>query len=47
MLCALEYRGKHDHRIIGNTYFNNKRKIMTDLVHKDNVASFKKQQKKK
>ena len=35
------------HRIISNSYFNNKRKIMTDSVHKDNVESFKKRQKEK
>ena len=30
------------HRIIANIYFNNKSKIMTDSVYKDNVVSFKK-----
>ena len=30
------------HRIIGNIYFNNKRKIVNDSVHEDNVLSFKK-----
>ena len=28
------------HRMIVNIYFNNKRKMMTDSVHKDNVVSF-------
>ena len=32
------------YRIISNSYFNNKKKIMTDSVHKDNVVSFKKRQ---
>ena len=35
------------HRITANIYFNNKRKIMTDSVHKDNVVSFKKWQREK
>ena len=35
------------HRIISNSYFNNKRKIMTDSVHKNNVVSFRKRQREK
>ena len=35
------------HRIIANIFFGNKRKIMTDSVHKDNVVPFKKQQREK
>ena len=35
------------HSMIANIYFNNKRKIMTDIVHKDNVVSFKKRQREK
>ena len=47
MLYALECRTKMTHNIIANIYFNNKRKIMTDFVHKGNVVSFKKQQREK
>ena len=35
------------HRIIANIYFNNKRKIMTNSIHKDNVVLFKKRQTEK
>ena len=35
------------HKIIANIYFNNKRKIMTNSIHKDNVVSFKKRQTEK
>ena len=31
-------QGKAWHKIIANIYFNNKRKIITDSVHKDNVV---------
>ena len=43
-LCSVHWsKGQSmTHRIIANIYFNNKRKIMTDSVHKDNVVSFKK-----
>ena len=34
-------------KIIVNVYFNNKRKIITDEIHKDNIASFKKRQREK
>ena len=48
-LCSVHWsKGQRmTHRIIANIYFNNKRKIMTDSVHKDNVVSFKKRQKEK
>ena len=35
------------HRIVANIYINNKRKMMADSVHKDNVVSFKKRQREK
>ena len=46
LLCSVHWsKGQSmTHRIIANIYFNNKRKIMTDSVHKDNVVSFKKRQ---
>ena len=48
-LCSMHWVAgqKMTHSIIANIYFNNKRKIMTDLVHKDNVVSFKKRQREK
>ena len=43
-LCSVHWsKGQSiTHRIIANIYFNNKRKIMTDSVHKDNGVLFKK-----
>ena len=43
-LCSVHWRKGQSmtHRIIANIYFNNKRKLITDSVHKDNVVSFKK-----
>ena len=43
-LCSVDWRKGQSmtHRIIANIYFNNKRKLITDSVHKDNVVSFKK-----
>ena len=48
-LCSVHWsKGQSmTHRIITNIHFNNKRKIMTDSVHKDNVVSFKKRQREK
>ena len=48
-LCSVHWsKGQSmTHKIIANIYFNNKRKIMTDSVHKDNVVSFKKRQTEK
>ena len=48
-LCSVHWsKGQSmTRRIIANIYFNNKRKIMTDSVHKDNVVSFKKRQREK
>ena len=48
-LCSVHWSTGQSmtHRIIANIYFNNKRKIMTDSVHKDNVVSFKKRQREK
>ena len=48
-LCSVHWREGQSmtYRIIANIYFNNKRKIMTDSVHKDNVVSFKKRQREK
>ena len=45
-LCRVHWsKGQRmTHRIIANIYFNNKRKIMTDSVHKGNLVSFKKLQ---
>ena len=42
-LCSVHWsKGQSiTHRIIANIHFNNKRKIMTGSVHKDNVVSFK------
>ena len=40
-LCCMHWSAgqKMTHSMIANIYFNNKRKIMTDIVHKDNVVS--------
>ena len=48
-LCSVHWSTGQSmtHRIIVNIYFNNKRKIMTDPVHKDNVVSFEKQHREK
>ena len=48
-LCSVHWsKGQSmSHKIIANIYFNNKRKIMTDSVHKDNGVLFKKRQREK
>ena len=48
-LCSVHWVKEQSmtHRIIANIYFNNKRKIMTDSVHKDNLVSFKKRKREK
>ena len=42
-LCSVHWsKGQSmTHRIIADMYFNNKRKIMTNSVHKDNVDQLK------
>ena len=48
-LCSVHWsKGQSmTHRIVANIYINNKRKMMADSVHKDNVVSFKKRQREK
>ena len=48
-LCSVHWSTEQSmaHMIIANIYFSNKRKIMTDSVHKDSVVSFKKLQREK
>ena len=43
-LCSVHWNKGQSvtQRIIGNIYFNNKRKLMNDSVHEDNVLSIKK-----
>ena len=48
-LCSIHWKDGREyiHRIIANIYFNNKKKVATDLVHKNNVVTFKIRQREK